>query len=61
MYQSPLQLDARGRLTRAGRALPVLWILTREVTPVASVSDALIERVLALGGDTPILRMTRIE
>lgn len=38
-----------------------LWILTREAVPSASVKDALIERVRALGYDTSMLRMTRHE
>lgn len=38
-----------------------LWILTREAIPNASVKDALIERVRALGYDTSMLRMTRHE
>ncbi|REE21808.1 apolipoprotein D and lipocalin family protein [Paraburkholderia sp. BL27I4N3] len=38
-----------------------LWILTREAIPAASVKDALIERVRALGYDTSMLRMTRHE
>lgn len=38
-----------------------LWILTREAAPAASVKDALIERVRALGYDTSMLRMTRHE